>query len=207
MFEQDKISAIQDFYRTYPRAIEKAGYRKLRASVGSVKNIFYGDSITDAFPLHEFFPNHSILNRGIPGDNVYGLHLRLAEDVLAYTPRRVFMMVGINGIEEPRDTIIAHIKAVADEIAARGIDVVMSSILPLRAPDEWNRFQYQGKIVEINAALRQEAQKQGRIYLDYHTALKDSTGQLAAQCAQPDGTHVTFEAYGRMAEIVRPHLI
>lgn len=207
MFEQDKLDTILEFYRTYPRVAELFAFRRLRASVGSVKNLFYGDSITAGWPLHEFFPNHSVINRGIPGDNVYGLHLRLPEDLFPYSPKRVFMMIGINGIEEPQEIIIAHMKAVADEIAAKGIDVAMSSILPLRSPDNWNRFQYQGKIVEINAALRNEAQKRGRIFLDYHSALKDETGQLAAQCAQNDGTHITFEAYCRMAEIIRPHLI
>lgn len=207
MFEQDKIDAINEFYRTYPRAVEIIGYRKLRDSVGSVKNLFYGDSITACFPFQEFFPNHSILNRGIPGDNVYGLHIRAPEDVFPYSPKRVFMMIGINGIEEPAERIIAHIIAVADEIRARNIDVVTCSILPLRSPDNWNRFQYQGKIVEINAALRESAHKRGGVFLDYHSALKDETGQLAAPYAQPDGTHVTFDAYCRMAEIVRPHLV
>lgn len=207
MFEQDKIDAIQEFHRTYPRAVEIIGYRKLRDSVGSVKNVFFGDSITACFPFQEFFPNHSILNRGIPGDNVYGLHVRLPEDVFPYSPKRVFMMIGINGIEEPTERIIAHINAVADEIRARKIDVAVATILPLRSPDNWNRFQYQGKIVEINAALLDEAKKKGSIFLDYHSALKDETGQLAAAYAQPDGTHLTFDAYCRMAEIVRPHLV
>ncbi len=207
MFEKSKLGAIQEFYRTYPRAIEKISYRRLRKAVGSVKNLFYGDSITDAWPLQEFFPNYSVLNRGIPGDNVYGLHLRIAEDVFPYSPKRVFMMIGINGIEEPADVLLAHIKSVADDISNKKIDVAMSTILPLRNPDNWNRFQYQDKIVQINAALREEARKQGHIFLDYHSVVKDSSGQLAAECAQPDGTHLTFEAYCRMAEVVRPYLI
>ena len=44
-------------------------------------------------------------------------------------------------------------------------------------------------------------------FMDYHSALKDETGQLAAEYAKPDGTHVTFAAYEVMAEIVKPYLI
>ena len=92
-------------------------------------------------------------------------------------------------------------------IREHGSEVAYSSILPLRAGDRWNRFQYQGKIREINSALADYAKRNGQLFLDYHAAVRDETGQLAAECAGEDGTHVTFEAYCRMAEVVRPHLM
>ena len=208
MFEQEATDNILRFYSTYPRYAEIEQFRTLRTSVNTVKNVFYGDSITAVWPLHEFFPNHSLLNRGIGGDNIYGLRLRLVDDVLPYRPARVFMLIGINGIEEPEDRIVAHILAVADLLRQQHIEVGLSSILPLRAPEDWNRFQYQDKIVRINAALRDAAARtEGYFFLDYHAAVRDESGQLAAECAGPDGTHVTFEAYCRMAEVVRPHLV
>ena len=208
MFEQEHTDCILKFYATYPRYAEIERFRKLRASVKTVKNIFYGDSITAGWPVHEFFPNHSLLNRGIGGDNIYGLRYRLADDVLPYCPARVFMLIGINGIEEPETRIVAHTLAVANLLQEREIEVGLSSILPLRTPDNWNRFQYQDKIVRINDALRDAAMRtDGCIFLDYHAAVRDESGQLAVECAQADGTHVTFEAYCRMAEVVRPHLV
>jgi lysophospholipase L1-like esterase len=208
MFEQEHTDAIVTFYSTYPRYAEIERFRALRASVGTVRNIFYGDSITAAWPLHEFFPNHSLLNRGIGGDNVYGLRLRLADDVLPYAPTRVFMLIGINGIEEPEERLVAHILAVTDLLRQRQIEVGLSSILPLRAPDNWDRFQYQDRIVRVNAALRDAAARtDGCFFLDYHAAVRDESGQLSVECAAADGTHVTFEAYRRMAEVVRPHLV
>jgi lysophospholipase L1-like esterase len=153
MFEQGHTDAIVKFYSTYPRYAEIERFRTLRSSVKTVINLFYGDSITAAWPLHEFFPNPSILNRGIGGDNVYGLRLRLADDVLPYEPTRVFMLIGINGIQEPEERIVAHILALADLLRRQEIEVGLSSILTLRAPDNWNRFQYQDRIVRVNAAL------------------------------------------------------
>lgn len=208
MFEQEYTDGILKFYATYPRYAEIERFRTLRTSVKTVKNIFYGDSITAAWPLHEFFPNHSLLNRGIGGDNIYGLRHRLADDVLAYSPARVFMLIGINGIDEPEARIVAHILAVANLLREKDITVGLSSILPLRAPDSWNRFQYQDKIIRINDALREAAARtKGCLFLDYHVAVRDASGQLAAECAEKDGTHVTFEAYCRMAEVARPHLV
>lgn len=208
MFEQEHADAIFKFYSTYPRYAEIEQFRALRAAVGTVRNIFYGDSITAGWPLHEFFPNHSLLNRGIGGDNVYGLRLRLADDVLPYAPTRVFILIGINGIEEPEERLVAHILAVAELLRQRQIEVGLSSILPLRAPDNWDRFQYQDRIVRVNAALRDAAAKtDGCLFLDYHAAVRDESGQLSIECAAADGTHATFEAYCRMAEVVRPHLV
>lgn len=208
MFEQEHTDAIVRFYSTYPRYAEIERFRTLRPAVGTVRNIFYGDSITAAWPLHEFFPNHSLLNRGIGGDNVYGLRLRLAADVLPYVPTRVFMLIGINGIGEPEERLVAHILAVADLLRQQQIEVGLSSILPLRAPDNWDRFQYQDRIVRVNAALREAAaQTDGCFFLDYHAAVRDGSGQLAVECAEADGTHVTLEAYCRMAEVVRPFLV
>ena len=206
MFEPEKIEAIRAFYATRDRWKEILNLRTLRTKVGSVKNIFYGDSITNAWPLNEFFPNRSLLNRGIGGDNIYGLYDRLQDDVLAYRPQRVFMMIGINGIDEEKERILSHIQAVATMMKDAGIAVYLCSILPLRHPDNWNRFQYQDKIVTINAELKTWAEANVAGFLDYHSQVKDATGQLAAEHAQPDGTHITFAAYCRMAEVVRPYL-
>jgi len=208
MFEPENLEGLLKFFATYPRYQEVVRLRTLRASVGHVQNLFYGDSITAGWPVHEFFPNHSLLNRGIGGDSVYGLHYRLNDDVFPYTPRRVFMLIGINGIQEPEDRIIAHIRTLAEMIRTKGITVALSSILPLRArPKGDNRVQYLDKIARINSALKQAAEAgPNLLYLDYHAAVRDNTGQLADECAEEDGLHVTFEAYRRMAEIVRPHL-
>ena len=77
LFDQESLREIQEFFDTRDRWRDILEYRQLSAEVGHVKNLFYGDSITDIWPLHEFFPNHSVLNRGIGGDNVNGLYLRL----------------------------------------------------------------------------------------------------------------------------------
>ena len=209
MFEQEHIDRILEFYATYPRYAEVVKLRELQASVGHVDNVFYGDSITAGFwQLYEFFPNHSILNRGIGGDNVYGLYYRINDDVFPYTPKKVFMLIGINMIGEPEERISSQILAVARMMRERGIEVGLGSILPLREEGCYPELiVHKDKIVPINATLESAAKSdRGLFYLDYHSALKDSTGQLAAEYACEDGVHITYEAYCRMAEVVRPHL-
>ena len=208
LFTKESCDAIQKFYDSYePCQALLHDYRRLKGKVGHVQNIFYGDSITAGWPLKEFFPNASLLNRGIGGDNTSGLYLRMEDDVFPYTPKRVFMLIGINGINAPNERLLAQISTLATMMQKRDIDVCLSSVLPLRNPDKWDRFQYQDKIVELNGMLRKWADANGCGFMDYHSALKDETGQLAAEYAKPDGTHVTFAAYEVMAEVVRPYLI
>lgn len=206
LFDPKSLDDIQAFYDTRDRWKEILDYRTLTAAVGHVKNLFYGDSITDAWPLREFFPNSSILNRGIGGDNVCGLYKRLEADVYPYTPEKVFILVGINGIEQDKQLIYDRVRAVASLIRERGSRVYLGSILPLRSPDAWDRFQYQDKIVEINAEQKAWSEANLDGFLDYHSRLKDDAGQLAAEYARPDGTHLTFAAYRVMADMVRPFL-
>lgn len=123
------------FYQTRPEYSKLLDYRKEAARFQGVGNIFCGDSLTNWWPLQEFFPGVSILNRGITGDTALGLHYRVREDVLAYAPKRVFVLIGINDIEESQELVLARIKSVVRQIAESGADVFASSILPLRDPD------------------------------------------------------------------------
>ena len=206
LFPDNELKKLLEFYNTRDEWKDILKYRELTAKVKPIENIFFGDSITWAWPLQEFFPAVSLLSRGIPGDSILGLNYRLDEDVLAYLPRRVFMLVGINGIEADKNLILARIKAVTTKMMDMGIEVYLSSILPLRYPDSWDRFQYQGKIVEINLELADWSQDNATGFLDYHTILKDESGQLAEEYAMLDGTHITFAAYQRMSELLVPIL-
>lgn len=206
LFPQNLVEAVTGFYASYEPAQLAMRYRALAGKVGHVRNLFYGDSITAGWPLKEFFPDRSILNRGIGGDNAVGLHVRLTEDVFPYTPERVFMMVGINGIGWPEDLTVARITRVAEEIQSAGSRVWLGSICPLRAPDQWDRCQYQERIVRINGRLQAWAGEHGAGFLDYHAILRGADGQLAENYARPDGTHLLFAAYMRMSELVEPYL-
>lgn len=206
LFPQNEIDSICSFYRSHEPATKILEYRALTSEIGHVKNLFYGDSITSAWPLHEFFPGVSILNRGIGGDNPVGLHIRLADDVFPYTPERVFMMIGINGIGAPENVLFERITHVGREIIEHGSELFLCSICPLRYPDQWNRFQYQDKIVHLNGRLREWAQVHASGYLDYHSELKDKDGQLKEEYARPDGTHLRLAAYVAMSKLVKSYL-
>ena len=200
LFTAEDKKNIFSFLDTWPRYLEILNYRKIAPQ--RVKTVFFGDSITNAFPLNEFFPNASLLNRGIGGDSVNGLYFRLEDDVFPYHPEQVLMMIGINGIQMDFELIVRKIAAVATLMKERGIKVWLCSITPLRYPDKWDRFQYQDKIVKLNERLRETAEKDFSGFIDYHSVLKDEKGELCADYAKDDGTHITFAGYQVMAKVL-----
>lgn len=200
LFTAEDKKGIFSFLDTWPRYLEVVNYRKIAPQ--HVRTVFFGDSITSGFPLTEFFPNASLLNRGIGGDNVNGLYFRLEDDVFPYHPEQVVMMIGINGIRMDFELIIRKITAVASLMKERGIKVWLCSITPLRYPDQWDRFRYQDKIVKLNGRLREIAEKDFSGFIDYHSALKDEKGELSADYAKEDGTHITFAGYQMMARVL-----
>ena len=205
IFNQEVIDTTLEFYETRERWHQILEFRKIRDQFTGIDNLFFGDSIIEGGLLHEFFPGHGILNRGIGGDNADGLYYRLQDDVLGYSPKQVFISIGINRIEDPDSTV--KIQELARIIQEHGIKVVICSILPLRYPDQWDRFKFQDKIVSNNLKLKQWAKNNSADFIDYHPAMKDDSGQLAAEYAREDGTHLTFAGYCRMSEVLSPSLI
>ena len=200
LFPEDEIRRKTDWYQTYEPIVEKMLYRQLPPQ--KVKTVFYGDSITHGFQIQEFFPGVSFKNRGFPGDNLNGLYARLDIDLFPFQPEQAILMAGINGIAEDNDILMAKYEALGDLIAAKGIRVYYASVLPLRHGDQWNRFQYQDKIIALNARLKELAERKYAGYIDYHSALLDENGELAEEYARPDGTHIKFAGYCVMAKVL-----
>ena len=200
LFTAENQAAILNFHRTYEPIQDMLASWTLPPQ--HVKTLFYGDSITAGFRFQEFIPGRSLLNRGIPGDNLDGLYARLDRDLLPYTPDQVVLLAGINGIGEPNERMLEKFAAIGKLITQAGCRLYLCSVLPLRHGDKWDRFQYQAKIVELNAALKAMAEAEYAGFVDYHAAVRDAAGELAEPYAKPDGTHITFAGYRAMAQVL-----
>ena len=69
-------------------------FAALPRDTGSI--IFLGDSITEGFPVSEYFPG--VKNRGVNGSEVVDI-LNRAHTITALQPSKVFIMAGINDIK------------------------------------------------------------------------------------------------------------
>ncbi|MFT5250307.1 MAG: lysophospholipase L1-like esterase [bacterium] len=147
--------------------------------------VFMGNSITEGWVWlrPEFFKDRDYINRGIGGQTTPQMLLRFRPDVIDLNPKVVVILAGTNDIAgntgyTSLETIIDNIKSMAEIANANGIKVVISSILPAIEYLWKPGLDPASKIITINKALKDYAEENNFIYLDYYSAMVDDKGGL-----------------------------
>jgi lysophospholipase L1-like esterase len=193
---------------------ELARYRDANAAlkapaVGEKRVVFYGDSITDMWPLAKYFPSKPYVNRGIGGQTTPQMLIRFREDVVNLHPSAVVILAGTNDIAGNTgpmslEEIEANYASLAELARAHNIRVIFSSVLPVHnyTPLSTNLFLQRSpaKILDLNRWLRDYCQANGCVYLDYFTGMVDAAGFLKKDLAE-DGLHPNAEGYAIMAPL------
>lgn len=194
---------------------ELARYRQENARLmspapGERRVVFFGDSITDAWPLAEYFPGKPYINRGIGGQTTAQMLVRFRQDVIALQPKAVVILAGTNDIAGNTgpmrvEDIEANYTSLAELARANKIGVVFSSVLPVHnyTPESQDFFAQRSpeKIVALNRWLKAYCAAHGCVYLDYFSAMVDQSGLLRKELAD-DGLHPNKAGYRLMAPLV-----
>lgn len=162
--------------------------------------VFLGNSITEQGWWQVLIPGRKVENRGIGGDNTYGMLDRLPA-ILESRPRKIFLMAGINDLTAGRavDEIAANIEKMAEMIHTACPDCLLyiQSVLPVND----SRLAYpaiKGKnprVRELNARLRTLCDRTPwAAYVDLWPVVADSQGQLRLEYTK-DGIHLHPAAY------------
>jgi lysophospholipase L1-like esterase len=176
---------------------------------GEQRVIFFGDSITDAWHLDQYFPGKDYINRGIGGQTTSQMLVRFRQDVIDLQPAVVVILAGTNDIAGNTGPISipdieANFATLAEMARAHHIRVVFSSVMPVHdyTPQSQNFFAQRSpaKILELNGWLKNYCAARGLIYLDYFSALVDDQGLLNKDLAA-DGLHPTDAGYKIMAPL------
>jgi lysophospholipase L1-like esterase len=171
--------------------------------------VFLGDSITDGWPINQYFPGASYINRGIGGQITGQMLGRMKADVLDLKPAAVVVLAGTNDIarDVAVETIKGNLSMIADLLVAYDIKPVFASVLPVsdyhkdRNPDyERTPYRPPATILELNQWLKEMCRKREFVYLDYFSAMADGKGQLKAELAD-DGLHPNAEGYKIMTPL------
>ena len=177
---------------------------------GSVKVVLIGDSITElwASSHNEFFTSRGYLGRGISGQVSTQMLARFSQDVIALGPEVVVINAGTNDIAENQGTYnqertLEAIVAMVRLAQANGIKPVLSSVLPASG-FRWRPEikDAQEKITALNARIREFAEANKLLYVDYYSALlsPDRTG-LDIRYSK-DGVHPVIDGYLLMEPLV-----
>jgi lysophospholipase L1-like esterase len=175
--------------------------------LGQKRTVFMGDSITEFWSvLHpEFFTNKPYVNRGISGQTTPQMLVRFRADVITLKPSLVVIMAGVNDIAG--NTGPSTLKMMADNIfsmaelaKANQIKVILCSVLP--AYDfSWNKGSFPAqKIAILNAMIKNYADANKILYLDYYSAMVDERNGMKAQYSE-DGVHPNKAGYEVMAPL------
>lgn len=179
--------------------------------------VFFGDSITDNWDAEGFggfFLGRPYVNRGIGGQTTSQMLLRFRQDVLDLDPAVVVILAGTNdvgGNAGPVDdaTIQANLKSMADLAAYNGIQVVLSSILPVsdgkkRADGTtyvWTEGRPNARLRGLNEWLKSYTSANAFTYLDYATPMTAADGTLRSDLTD-DGLHPNAAGYAVMNPLV-----
>ncbi len=191
-----------------------ARYRQANAQLGDPKPgenrvVFMGNSITDGWAKYfpDMFPGKPYVGRGISGQTTPQMLVRFRQDVVALKPKVVVILAGTNDIAG--NTGPSTLEMIEDNLAgmteiakANGINVVLSSVLPVYDYPWKPGIVPAPKIVALNDWMKRYAAANGAVYLDYHTAMKDARDGLPENLAR-DGVHPTEAGYRIMARLAQ----
>jgi lysophospholipase L1-like esterase/sugar lactone lactonase YvrE len=176
--------------------------------------VFLGDSITDNWQRPQFggfFPGKPYLDRGISGQTLPQMLLRMRPDVLALKPAVVVILAGTNDVAantgpETDEEIEGYLSSICEIADAHHVRIVLASItpisdyhrrpmnaaMPMRRPPE--------RILALNKWIQQYAAAHHHVYLDYFSAMIDGTGMLREDLSEDD-LHPNAKGYAIMAPL------
>ncbi|MBO5871495.1 MAG: acylhydrolase [Bacteroidaceae bacterium] len=188
-------------------------YDKSNKDVKNAKVVFMGNSITSNwYRFHkEFFEQHEgYVCRGISGQVTAQMLARFRSDVINLRPDTVVILAGTNDLAMNQgyvsiEHIFENIVSMTELAQHNGISVVLCSVLPAdRYTWSWEVSSERviSSIKELNAKIKDYAQKQGIPYADYYSEMVDDKFALKKQYQQ-DPVHPNVEGYYVMEKVIR----
>ena len=176
-------------------------------SSGENRIVFMGNSITEGWgkACPNFFSGKPYINRGISGQTTPQMLVRFRADVIDLMPAVVIILAGTNDIAgntgpSTLEMIEDNIISMAELAKANGIKVVLSSVLPAFDYPWKPGLNPAEKIPALNEIIKNYADKNGIIYLDYYTSMVDERKGLKDEYTK-DGVHPNEAGYKVMAPL------
>lgn len=187
----------------------KADNDRIKASGNYPKVVFMGNSITENWIYYHpnFFSDNNFCGRGISGQTSSQMLVRFTADVVELHPKAVVIMAGTNDVAhndfyvEP-EKVVENIIAMCNLAKANGIVPIIGSIPPCSEFPWRKEILNPGQtIVNINKSLKEYAQNNDIVYVDYHAALVDENLGLPKNLSG-DGCHPNPDTYFTMESLV-----
>jgi len=200
----DSARYIPEYYR---KRIEAFRLEPIRRN----ETIMLGNSLTEFGNWRQLLADSSAVNRGIAGDNTFGMLERLPE-VIARRPERLFIEAGINDIGQgvPVGLIVGNIRSIVQYVRVKspGTRVYVVSVLPTNefAGKAYPQLAGKNEVVrEVDRRLQDMAASTAYAYIDVANLVTDRTGNLDKRYARADGVHLNAEGYTAWVSLMGGH--
>jgi lysophospholipase L1-like esterase len=171
--------------------------------------VFMGNSITEGWAGQDpdFFTENNYLGRGISGQTTPQMLLRFRPDVIDLKPAAVVILAGTNDIAGNTgpmtvEQIAGNIYSMAELAQAHHIKVVISSVLPVYKYPWKPEVEPVEKIAQLNSMLKNYADKNDMVYLDYFPATVNEQQGFKKEYTE-DGVHPTLAGYKVLEPLVK----
>lgn len=161
--------------------------------------VFFGNSLTQHGEWATWFPEQSLANRGISGDNTEGMLARLGE-VTKAKPAKIFLMAGINDISQNYknsyiyrnfEKIIRQIKSESPETK-----IYIQSLLPIN--NHFGRYKKlinkEKQIEQLNRRLKSLCKKEKIGFINLYPLFLQKRRELNSLYTG-DGLHLNEAGY------------
>ena len=169
--------------------------------------VFLGNSITERGSWQELIPGKTVINRGIGGDNTFGVLARL-DKMLEDKPAVIFLLIGINDIGRslPVTVIAGNCRRIVEKVQAQSpkTTLYLQSVLPMNDSILAAAYLKNKKdtILSLNKEIIKLAEEKKLTYINLHEVFADANGDLKPALAL-DGIHLKPAAYIQWVDYLR----
>ena len=177
--------------------------------------VFLGDSITDFYPLEEFYDNLPVVNSGVSGYKTTDILSRIDSMVAIYNPTKVFLLIGTNDIQNNKseDEIVNNIKKIIDKIheVRPKTKIYLESLLPVNKSDDSKiNHDMVGKrenktIQSINKKLKKYAEEENITFINLYDEFVNDNNEMTLKYTE-EGLHLSSLGYLKLTNILLPYL-
>ncbi len=177
--------------------------------------VFIGDSITDLYPLDNYYADLSLAsyNRGISGDTTSGVLGRLYVSAYELAPSKIVLMIGTNDVNgnDTVENIAERYKEILSKLRAElpSAEIYCISVIPqnevLESYSSINVAKSTERIHALNTEIAAMCPQFNATYLDLYSLLANENDRLIDTYSD-DGLHLNAEGFAVWTSLLKPYL-
>lgn len=166
-------------------------------------------SFTKWKDVQDYFPAHTMLNRGFGGSSLTDVIYYANDVILKYKPKQILIYCGENDIagssSVTADTVLERFKTLYAIIRSKFKRVPIAFISMKPSP---SREKYLATMQKGNALIKSFMEQQKRAaYIDVYSSMLDANGKILTNIFIADKLHMNAEGYKIWQGVIAPYLV